>query len=195
MSGPTPTTDPADPAGAAGVAPADSPDSAGAAGAVADLRVAPLERGHRPALETLIRGTELFSPDEKEVALEVIDAYLDDPGKDYHALGAFTQRGVLLGYACYGPTPCTTGTWDLYWIAVSGQARGRGIGTLLMEEVEGRLVAQHARLVLIETSSRADYTPTRAFYERRGYEVAARVPDFYAPGDDRVIFARHFHSV
>jgi D-alanine-D-alanine ligase len=82
------------------------------------------------------------------VALEVLDSYMEHPGKDYHALGAFTHRDVLLGYACYGPTPCTAGTWDLYWIAVSGEARGRGIGTLLMEEIERRLVDLDARLVV-----------------------------------------------
>lgn len=154
-----------------------------------------IEPRDRDALDRLVHSVELFSGEERIVALEVVDAYLENPGKDYHALGAFTPRDVLLGYACYGPTPCTSGTWDLYWIAVSGEARGRGIGTLLMEEIERRLVDQHARLVLIETSSRADYTPTRVFYERRGYHVAARVPDFYAPGDDRVIFARTFPSV
>jgi ribosomal protein S18 acetylase RimI-like enzyme len=154
-----------------------------------------LEPGHRPALLTLIGSVELFSEDEKVVAVEVLDSYMEHPGKDYHALGAFTHRDVLLGYACYGPTPCTAGTWDLYWIAVSGDARGRGIGTLLMEEVERRLVHLNARLLLIETASRADYAPTRAFYERRGYEVVAIVPDFYAPGDDRVIFARTFTTV
>jgi D-alanine-D-alanine ligase len=154
-----------------------------------------LERDHRAALVALIGAVELFSEDEKVVAVEVLDAYMEHPGKDYHALGAFTHRDVLLGYACYGPTPCTAGTWDLYWIAVSGDARGRGIGTLLMEEVERRLVDLDARLLLIETASRADYAPTRAFYERRGYEVVATVPDFYAPGDDRVIFARTFTTV
>jgi D-alanine-D-alanine ligase len=154
-----------------------------------------LERDHRAALVALIGAVELFSEDEKVVAVEVLDSYMEHPGKDYHALGAFTHRDVLLGYACYGPTPCTAGTWDLYWIAVSGDARGRGIGTLLMEEVERRLVDLDARLLLIETASRADYAPTRAFYERRGYEVVATVPDFYAPGDDRVIFARTFTTV
>jgi D-alanine-D-alanine ligase len=154
-----------------------------------------LEPGHRDALSTLIGSVELFSEDEKVVAVEVLDSYMEHPGKDYHALGAFTHRDVLLGYACYGPTPCTAGTWDLYWIAVSGDARGRGIGTLLMEEIERRLVDLNARLLLIETASRLDYAPTRAFYERRGYEVVAIVPDFYAPGDDRVIFARTFTTV
>jgi ribosomal protein S18 acetylase RimI-like enzyme len=146
----------------------------------------------RAAAVAIIRAEPLFSAAERDVALEVLDSYMSNPGKDYHALGAFTHRDVLLGYACYGPTPCTAGTWDLYWIAVSGEARSRGIGTLLMEEMERRLVDLNARLVLIETSSRADYAPTRAFYERRGYEVVAIVPDFYAPGDDRVTFARTF---
>jgi D-alanine-D-alanine ligase len=168
--------------------------SAGA-GVSSPVALRALARAHRDALVTLIGSVELFSEDEKVVAVEVLDSYMEHPGKDYHALGAFTHRDVLLGYACYGPTPCTAGTWDLYWIAVSGDARGRGIGTLLMEEIERRLVELNARLLLIETASRPDYAPTRAFYERRGYEVVANVPDFYAPGDDRVIFARTFTTV
>ncbi|HUG38928.1 MAG TPA: N-acetyltransferase [Longimicrobiales bacterium] len=157
--------------------------------------VRPLEKGDRDAVARLVQTVALFSATEKDVAMEVVDSYLENPGKDYFALGAFTQRNGLLGYACYGPTPCTSGTWDLYWIAVSGETRGRGIGTALTEEIERRLVQQRARLVLIETSSRADYEPTRGFYERRGYEEVARVPDFYAVGDDRVIYARTFDSV
>lgn len=151
-----------------------------------------LMAGDRPALERLIRSVDLFSADEKDVAMEVLDSYFAHPGRDYHALGAFDPEDGLLGYACYGPTPCTSGTWDLYWIAVAGETRGRGVGSQLMDAVEGKLVERQARLVVIETSSRSDYTPTRAFYERRGYDVVAQVQDFYAPGDDRVIFARSF---
>mgnify|MGYP006209267511 CR=1 FL=1 len=124
------------------------------------------------------------------VALEVLDSYYDGPGQDYHAVGAFTRDDRLLGYACWGASPCTRGTWDLYWIAVSPDAQGRGIGTLIMQEVERRLTRADARLVLIETSSTEPYAPTRAFYEARGYTEVARVPDFYLDGDDRVILAR-----
>ncbi len=46
----------------------------------------------------------------------------------------------------------------------------------------------HARMLVVETLSRSDYAATRAFYERRGYDETARVRDFYAPGDDRIIF-------
>jgi hypothetical protein len=59
--------------------------------------------------------------------------------------------------------------------------------------VERRLAQADARLVIIETSSQPLYEPTRAFYLRKGYAEVARVPDFYADGDDRVIFAKRIH--
>jgi ribosomal protein S18 acetylase RimI-like enzyme len=156
--------------------------------------VAPIERHHRDAIERLLSATNVFRPDEIKVALEVIDSYFILPEEDYTALGAFTLGGELLGYVCYGPTPCTVGTWDLYWIAVSPEAQGTGVGTTLLQEVERRLALRDARLVIIETSSLPHYGATRRFYERRGYEVVARVPDFYAPGDDRLIFAKRIHT-
>jgi hypothetical protein len=41
--------------------------------------------------------------------------------------------------------------------------------------------------LLVETSSRPDYENTRAFYARCGYIEAARIKDFYAPADDRIM--------
>ena len=70
-----------------------------------------------------------------------------------------------------------------------------GVGSRLLQEVERRLALQDARLVIIETSSLPHYAPTRTFYERRGYQVVARVPDFYAQGDDRLIFAKRIHTI
>lgn len=153
-------------------------------------RLGPLTRRERGAVETIVRDAKVFREDEIAVALEVLDAYLAHPGKDYHALGAFTPGGVLLGFAIYGPTPCTLGTWDLYWIAVAPGAQGSGVGSLLLKEVERRLTDALARLVIIETSSLPAYEAARAFYRRHGYTEVARVPDFYAIGDDRMIFAK-----
>src|SRR5919106_1838020 len=81
--------------------------------------LAPLLQEHRAAVERLLRETGSFRPEEIVIALEVIDAYLATPDRDYSALGAFTLGGDLVGYVCYGPTPCTIGTFDLYWIAVA----------------------------------------------------------------------------
>jgi ribosomal protein S18 acetylase RimI-like enzyme len=174
-----------------------------------------LSAAARPRIAEILRGSKVFSAAEVAVALELFDESCHDCGlligdarrnpqsairnpqssSDYLFLGAFTPEEVLVGYACWGPTPATDRTWDLYWIAVDTSLQGAGIGTILLEEVERRLVGQHARMLIAETSSRSDYAATRGFYERRGYREAARVRDFYAPGDDRIIFVKRFlHS-
>jgi ribosomal protein S18 acetylase RimI-like enzyme len=116
------------------------------------------------------------------------------PTPDYVFLGAFTPEDELVGYACYGPTPSTDRTWDLYWIAVDPAVQGTGSGTLLLNEVERRLEAENARMLVVETSSRSDYAATRRFYEKRGYDEAARLNNFYAPADDRIIYTKRFHA-
>ncbi|MGH7461572.1 MAG: GNAT family N-acetyltransferase [Longimicrobiales bacterium] len=160
-----------------------------------ELQLRPLVRADRAAVHAILIDTRVFRDDEIVVALEVLDSYFADPERDYTALGAFTPSGELLGYVCYGPTPCTVGTWDLYWIAVAPATQGGGVGSRLLQEVDRRLALQDARLVIIETSSLPHYAPTRAFYEKRGYHVVARVPDFYAQGDDRLIFAKRIHDI
>ena len=171
--------------GSGGQSPAsDAPD--------AEILLAPLTIQARGPAETILRTTEVFREDEILVALEVLDSFFARPGQDYTAVGAFTPGGALLGFTIVGPTPCTLGTWDLYWIAVSLEAQGMGVGTVLLKEVEGRLTRSNARLLIIETSSRPPYDPTRAFYLKRGYREVARVPDFYEAGDDRVIYAKTF---
>jgi len=120
--------------------------------------------------------------------VELLDASLAGD-EDYHFLGAYDTT-ELVGYACWGPTPGTVGTADLYWIVVDPRRQQQGVGTQLLGAVEARLRAQGARMVVVETSSRSDYTATRAFYERRGYARAATIPAYYAPGDDLVIYLK-----
>ena len=105
------------------------------------------------------------------------------------ALGAEVS-GALAGWICWGPTPCTLGTWDCYWIVVDPAHQGEGIGSTLLGEMEQRL-AGRARLIVAETAGRDEYGPTRAFYERRGYHAQSRIPDFYAPGDDQVVYVKY----
>ena len=173
-----------------------------------------LSAADRPRIAEILRGSKVFSAAEISVALELFDESTEERGvrnkeegiphssvlvphsaSDYLFLGAFTPEEILVGYACWGPTPATDRTWDLYWIAIDTDLQGAGIGTILLEEVERRLVGQHARMLIAETSSRSDYVATRAFYVRRGYSEAARVRDFYAPGDDRIIFVKRFHPL
>lgn len=156
----------------------------------------PVGRAQRARLEALASATGLFRPAEAAIAVQVLDEALagDD---DYRFVGAYAGGvDTLVGFACWGPTPATTGTWDLYWLAVDPAWQGKGVGSQLLGEVESRLTAQRARLLVVETSSRADYAPTRAFYERRGFRRAALLPEYYAPGDDLLIYLKDFtHGV
>jgi ribosomal protein S18 acetylase RimI-like enzyme len=174
------------------------------------MHVSLLHPGHRASVRSLLEATSVFSPDEIDVALELFDevhgrkgagpASLCRPERsegpalaiespDYEFIGAF-ENDELLGYACFGPTPSTDGTWDLYWLAVHPAAQRRGAGRSLVRWVETELAARGARLLVVETSSRAEYSHTRAFYAGAGYVEAGRVRDFYAPADDRIILTR-----
>ena len=147
----------------------------------------PLSAADRRRIEEITRAVLVFRDDEVPVALEVFDGAVGG-SPDYIALGA-TVDDRLVGWICWGPTPCTLGTYDLYWMAVDPAVQGSGVGAALMREMEGRL-AGSARLIVVETAGRPDYRPTRAFYEARGYRKAAIIPDFYAPGDDQVVYVK-----
>lgn len=151
------------------------------------MRLGALERKHRERLRQILDATAVFRPEEVSVALELFD---EPPGEDYEFVGAFEGED-LVGYACFGPTPGTDRTYDLYWIAMHPCAQGHGSGSHLLNAVEDRLRRRDARLLVAETSSRSEYDGTRAFYAARGYREAARMRDFYAPDDDRVIYTKH----
>lgn len=147
----------------------------------------------RERIAAITRGVGVFHESEVPVALEVFDGATLGAGSaatepDYTALGADVE-GRLVGWICWGPTPCTSGTYDLYWMAVDPAVQHGGVGTALLAEMERRL-AGRARLIVVETAGRAAYAATRAFYRGRGYRTTARIPDFYAPGDDLVVYTK-----
>jgi ribosomal protein S18 acetylase RimI-like enzyme len=150
-----------------------------------------LKRKDREKIRAILQRTEMFRPDEVDVAIELIDIYLQDPNqRDYQLWVAESSEGEIAGYVCIGPTPLTIGTYDLYWIAVSPDFQRRGIGRMLLSHAEMQVARQSGRLIIIETSSLPKYADTQAFYLHAGYQLEARIKDFYQPGDDRLIFTK-----
>ena len=141
----------------------------------------------------ILHSTPEFLPHEVVVAEELIDAFLTNSLESgYHILVAKTDSKVV-GYVCYGETPLTEGTWDVYWIAVDRTRQGKGIGRALMIETEHNIQKLHGRLVVIETSTKPNYNKTRQFYVLQGYSEIALIPDFYAIGDGKVIMVKRLN--
>jgi ribosomal protein S18 acetylase RimI-like enzyme len=148
----------------------------------------PVTADDRAAIEQMFQSNTIFGKHEVAVALEVFDASLNPAQADYESVGVELD-GRVVGWICWGPTPCTEGTFDMYWIAVDPSVHGAGLGSMLVAEMERRLTGR-ARLIVVETGGRKEYDATRGFYLARNYQEVARVKDFYAPGDDQVIFVK-----
>jgi ribosomal protein S18 acetylase RimI-like enzyme len=144
----------------------------------------------REVVRRIITDSGFFTNAEVDIAVELVDERLAKGPASGYEFVFIESAGSVLGYASYGEIPCTTGSYDLYWVAVDKSRQRRGIGRLLVELTEERLRKMDARKVYIETSTKPLYDPTRAFYTRCGYHPVATFPDFYAPGDGKVVYEK-----
>jgi len=142
----------------------------------------------RPGLGALLARIDTFTEDEKVVAAELIDAGI--AGSVDYSVRVACSEGRVVGYICFGPTPMTEGTFDLYWIATDPQVRGKGVGVALVGAMEAELRGSGGRVVRVETSATEAYGATRRFYAATQYVEECRFRDFYRPGDDLVILAK-----
>ena len=154
------------------------------------IQLRSLRAADRPAIERILRATGVFTGEEVDVALELVDLGLRPEQREYSFVVVETVAEAVAGYACFGPTPLTEGVWDLYWIAVDPAIQSRGLGRQILAAVEAAVRAGGGRMVLVETASKPSYKPTRALYRRTNYVEVARIPDFYRVGDDKVIFVK-----
>lgn len=159
------------------------------------MPVRPFVQEDMPFLKEILEATDVFRSEEIDVAIELMEAVIDEPDlKDYVMYTYVDDSNAVRGYYCIGPTPMTSGSFDLYWLATDPRVHGNGIGKQLLEHCEALVKSQHGRLIIAETSSQPKYNKTHLFYLRRGYEEAARIRDYYSCGDDLVIYVKHLEE-
>lgn len=146
--------------------------------------------GDGERIRHLVARTGFFNAEEIAVAQELVEERLLRGEASGYFFVLAEQDGDLAGYACHGPIPCTVASHDLYWIAVNPALQQRGLGRALMSAAQDAIRARGGHQVYVDTSERALYAPTRAFYQRCGYRIAYVLPNFYAPGDGKVIFVK-----
>ena len=144
----------------------------------------------KPAVMRILQQVPEFEPDEVVVAEELIDCYLQDSLASGYFILVAESDSMPVGYVCYGNTPLTKGTWDIYWMAVDPSKQSKGVGKALLSSAEEDIASREGRLIIIETSSKPLYEKTRQFHQARGYERIGRIADFYAPGDDKLIYQK-----
>ena len=155
------------------------------------MKIRPLSEKDRARLFSMLVRTRSFTSEEIDVAMELIDIVLKDPNqKDYRIHCMVDDQDQTTGFICYGPTPMTEGTFDLYWIAVDPDFQGNGIGSKLLGFLEKVLEGLKGRMILADTSSVPQYEKTKSFYLKNGFRDVARVPDYYHPGNDRITFCK-----
>ncbi len=145
----------------------------------------------KQSVRTIVESSGFFSAEEADVAVELVqERLIKGSSSGYSFLFAVVEDRTV-GYSCFGPIACTVGSYALYWLAVENARRREGIGTRVLQMTE-EIVFEKAggRRLYVETSSRAQYEPTRRFYRSCGYREEGVLSDFYAPSDDKVIYVK-----
>jgi ribosomal protein S18 acetylase RimI-like enzyme len=146
------------------------------------------------AVRALVASTGFFSAEEIAMAGDLVRERLAIGEASGYEFLFHEEAGRLAGYACFGPIPCAPGRFDLYWIAVREDRRGSGLGRRILAACEERIRRAGGVKIYVDTASRDQYRPTRAFYEGNGYAVEARLADFYSDGDDKVIYVKDLRA-
>jgi len=153
------------------------------------LEVYPSLPHERADVERITHAAGNFHADELATPLELFDGYLRDPKVSGYNFLSARRGGRVVGYACYGPTALTEGTYDLYWIVAEASVHGQGVGRALFARVVSEMKQCGGRLLMIWTSSTSQYKRARSFYTRLGCQLETQIKDFYRPGDDLCIYS------
>ncbi|HAE87256.1 TPA: N-acetyltransferase [Candidatus Marinimicrobia bacterium] len=154
-----------------------------------------IRRGIRPSdlehIGMILVSSGLFHDYEINTALDIgREGISKGEASGYIFLFLEEAEHPPLGFAVFGPVPCTHKRYDLYWIGVHKPAQGKGYGKILLQACETIISQMDGEIIYIETSSREDYQPTREFYLKNGYRIETILPNFYDEGDSKYIFSK-----
>lgn len=137
-----------------------------------------------PALKLVLDGTELFP---SEMLPDMLSDFLSDDDSEDVWLTCEVD-GIAIGFCYAAPEQLTEGTWNMLAVAVLPTKQGTGVGGAIVKELEANLRKRGHRILIVDTSGADAFAQTRKFYRKNNYVEEACIRDFWAPGDDKVIF-------
>ncbi|WP_218079867.1 GNAT family N-acetyltransferase [Anthocerotibacter panamensis] len=150
----------------------------------------------------MIRETR---PSDKEALLRIIEdsgqfdldglAHVEAALDGYFAEGSeaiwlTADDGEPVGVVYCNPEPVTSGTWNLLLLWTRKDREGQGFGSALVAQIEAALCIRGARLLIVETSGLPEFETARTFYSKCGFSQEARIQNFFADGDDKLIYTK-----
>lgn len=144
-------------------------------------------------VKEIVSSTGFFQDHEIPVAAELVEETVAKGKESGYEFVFIETGGKTVGYACYGLIPCTKTSYDLYWIVVHNDHRGKGLGKVLLNEVEKEIKEWNGSAIYIETSDKELYAPTHKFYESAGCQLEATFADFYDVGDHKRVYVKRIN--
>lgn len=139
------------------------------------------------ALMSIIESSGQFDSGGLAHVKSTLDQYLNGETGDIW-LTADDSEPVAVAYCA--PEAVTDGTWNLLMLWTRKDREGQGHGSALVAKVEYDLAARGARLLIIETSGLPAFETARAFYSRCGFQREATIKNFFAEGDDKLVYTK-----
>ena len=110
----------------------------------------------------------------------------------HRAPGQAEQKpgGRILGFVVAESDPSRVG--HILTIDVRPDGQRTGVGSLLLEAAERRLVQEKCEGVLLETA--VSNTAALAFYKHHGYSVIETIPRYYLDSIDALVMGKHLEG-
>lgn len=148
------------------------------------MKIRPTKQDDIAALQEVLNGTELFP---SEVLPEMVSSFLSDDDNSDIWLTCEVD-GNAMGFCYAVPEELAEGAWNMLAIAVLPTEQGGGCGGAITKHLEAELKERGQRILIANTSGVGDFADTREFYRKNGYSEEARIRDFWAEGDDKIVF-------
>jgi ribosomal protein S18 acetylase RimI-like enzyme len=149
--------------------------------------IRPTIAADRNAILAMLEDAGQFDANGLAHVQRTLDAHFAEPGD---AIWYTAIDGEPVGVAYCAPEAVTSGTWNLLMLWTRSDRHGQGHGTALVRQVEESLRGLHARLLIVETSGLPSFAPARAFYARCGFRHEVTIENFFADGDDKLVFTK-----
>ncbi len=158
-----------------------------------NLVIAPTRAADAEQIVSLTRAAGVLAPERVAALRDWVNDYLAQGAASMYRFLSCHQNGQVIGYSCYGPRWLTESAFDLYAVGVAPACQRRGVATALLRQTERDICVLAGNLVLVEVSGLPGWQPVRCFFEARGYHIEATIADFYADGDDQILYSKRLN--